>query len=223
MGGGLKKRCNMPVPDHKIKLSILILSIPSRNAKMIDLFNKVQAQVGALNERQSVELLVLMDNCSKSIADKRNDLLRASRGKYIAFLDDDDDVSEFYISALIESMNSSGSPDCITFNQHCLIDGDAMVVNFGIGHPHGELVRDQSGSLMDIKRPPYHMCLWKRELALSEKFNSVYGKNGQSTEDIDWLLRLYPKVKTEMHIDAILHYYIYNSKTSASLISRELQ
>ena len=87
----------MPVPDHKIKLSILILSIPSRNAKMIDLFNKVQAQVGALNERQSVEILVLMDNCSKSIADKRNDLLKASRGKYIAFLDDDDDVSEVYI------------------------------------------------------------------------------------------------------------------------------
>ena len=61
------------------------------------------------------------------------------------------------------------------------------------------------------------------ELALSEKFNSVYGKNGQSTEDFDWLLRLYPKTKTEMHIDAILHYYIYNSNTTASLVPRELQ
>lgn len=213
----------MPVPNHKIKLSVLMLSIPSRNAQMINLFNKLQAQIAALSERHSVELLVLTDNCSKSIADKRNDLLRASRGKYIAFLDDDDDVSDVYISSLIESTNSSDSPDCITFKQHCLIDGDGMVVNFGIGNPHGELVRDQSGSLMDIKRPPYHMCLWRRELALSEQFNSVYGKNGQSAEDIDWLLRLYPKIKTEIHIDAVLHYYIYNSKTTASLIPREFQ
>lgn len=213
----------MPVPDDKIKLSVLMLSIPSRNAQMINLFNKLQDQVAALSERHSVELLVLTDNCSKSIADKRNDLLRASRGKYIAFLDDDDDVSEVYISSLIASMNSSDSPDCITFKQYCLIDGEAMVVNFGIGHPHGELVRDQSGSLMDIKRPPYHMCLWRRELALSEQFNSVYGKNGQSTEDIDWLLRLYPKIKTEIHIDVVLHYYIYNSKTTASLVPREFQ
>ena len=213
----------MPVPNDKIKLSVLILSIPSRNSQMIGLFNKLQAQVAVLSECESVELLVLMDNCSKSIADKRNDLLRSARGKYIAFLDDDDDVGEDYIDALIGVIDSGNSPDCITFKQHCLIDGDSMIVNFGIGHPHGELVRDQSGSLMNIKRPPYHMCLWRRELALSEQFNSVYGKNGQSTEDIDWLLRLYPKTKTEFHIDAVLHCYIYNSKTTASLIPRDLQ
>jgi hypothetical protein len=213
----------MPVPNDKIKLSVLILSIPSRNSQMIGLFNKLQAQVAVLSECESVELLVLMDNCSKSIADKRNDLLRSARGKYIAFLDDDDDVGEDYIDALIGVIDSGNSPDCITFKQHCLIDGDSMIVNFGIGHPHGELVRDQSGSLMNIKRPPYHMCLWRRELALSEQFNSVYGKNGQSTEDIDWLLRLYPKIKSEIHIDAVLHRYIYSSKTTASLIPRERQ
>jgi glycosyltransferase involved in cell wall biosynthesis len=190
---------------------------------MIGLFNKLQAQVAVLSECESVELLVLMDNCSKSIADKRNDLLRSARGKYIAFLDDDDDVGEDYIDALIGVIDSGNSPDCITFKQHCLIDGDSMIVNFGIGHPHGELVRDQFGSLMNIKRPPYHMCLWRRELALSEQFNSVYGKNGQSTEDIDWLLRLYPKIKSEIHIDAVLHRYIYSSKTTASLIPRERQ
>ena len=213
----------MPVSNNYIKLSVLMLSIPSRNNQMIGLFNKLQAQVDFLSERQSVELLVLMDNFSKSIADKRNDLLRASRGEYVAFIDDDDDVSENYIAELIGAIDSGNSPDCITFKQHCLIDGDAMMVTFGIGNPHGEMVRGHSGSLMNIKRPPYHMCLWRRELALSEQFNPVYGKNGQSTEDIDWLLRLYPKTKTEIHVDAVLHHYIYNSKTTASLIPRELQ
>jgi hypothetical protein len=213
----------MPVPDNKIKLSVLMLSIPSRNAQMVFLFNKLQNQVAALSEPQSVELLVLTDNCSKSIADKRNDLLRASRGRYIAYLDDDDDVADGYFFKLIGCIDSHEFTDCITFKQHCLIDGQPMLVDFGIGNAHGELVRDQFGGFMDIKRPPYHMCLWKRELALSEDFKAVYSVNGQSTEDIDWLLRLYPKVQTETHIDAVLHYYIYNSKTTASVIPRELQ
>jgi hypothetical protein len=213
----------MPVPDDKIKLSVLMLSIPSRNLQMVFLFNKLQAQIADLAEPQNVELLVLIDNCSKSIADKRNDLLRASRGRYIAYLDDDDDVADGYFVKLIGCIDSHGFADCITFKQHCLIDGEPLLVDFGIGHPHGELVRGQSGGFMDIKRPPYHMCLWKRELALSENFKSVYSKNGQSTEDIDWLLRLYPKVQTEMHIDAVLHYYVYNRKTTASLIPREFQ
>jgi hypothetical protein len=94
-------------------------------------------------------------------------------------------------------------------------------VEFGIGNPHGQLWRDDEGFLGDIKRPPYHMCVWRRELAQSEQFNAVYSGNGQSSEDIDWLMRLYPKVQTEYHIDDALHGYIYNSKTTASLVPQD--
>jgi glycosyltransferase involved in cell wall biosynthesis len=212
----------MPVPASDIKFSVLILSIPERIDSMKAAVQQLQQQADATGQGKAVEILVLLDNRSKSISEKRNDLLRAARGKYVAFLDDDDAVSKDYMSAILKTIDEY-DVDCISFNQWCMINGEPMNVEFGIGNPHGHLWRDEDGMLGDIKRPPYHMCVRRREIAQSESFNPVYGANGQSTEDIDWLMRLYPKVQTEYHIPDALHGYIYNSQTTASLVPQEQQ
>ena len=213
----------MPVPANEIKFSVLILSIPSRNESLMAAMKQLQEQADATGQGKAVEILVLLDNRSKSIAEKRNDLLQAARGKYIAFLDDDDAISKEYMSKILAAIDEYDGVDCISFNQWCTINGEPMNVEFGIGNPHGHLWRDEDGFLGDIKRPPYHMCVWRREIAQSETFNPVYGANGQSSEDIDWLMRLYPKVQTEHHIPDALHGYIYNSQTTASLVPQDQQ
>lgn len=213
----------MPVPASEIKFSVLILSIPSRNESLMAAMKQLQEQADATGQGKAVEILVLLDNRSKSIAEKRNDLLQAARGKYIAFLDDDDAISKEYMSKILAAIDEYDGVDCISFNQWCTINGEPMNVEFGIGNPHGHLWRDEDGFLGDIKRPPYHMCVWRREIAQSETFNPVYGANGQSSEDIDWLLRLYPKVQTEHHIPDALHGYIYSSQTTTSLVPQEQQ
>jgi len=213
----------MPVSASEIKFSVLILSIPSRNESLMAAMKQLQEQADATGQGKAVEILVLLDNRSKSISEKRNDLLQAARGKYIAFLDDDDAVSKEYMSKILAAIDKHDGVDCISFNQWCTINGEPMNVEFGIGNPHGHLWRDEDGFLGDIQRPPYHMCVWRREIAVTEKFNPVYGENGQSTEDIDWLMRLYPKVQTEHHIPDALHGYIYSSQTTASLVPQEQQ
>lgn len=213
----------MPVQSSEIKFSILMLSIPERIESMKCAVTHLQEQADATGNGKCVEILVLLDNKSKSISEKRNDLLKMARGRYVAFLDDDDAVNKDYMSKILEAIDMNMDVDCISFNQWCSINGEPMNVEFGIGNPHGHLWRDNAGFLGDIKRPPYHMCVWKRELAQSESFNSVYGANGQSSEDIDWLMRLYPKVQTEHHINDALHGYIYNSKTTASLVPQDQQ
>lgn len=212
----------MPVPASEIKFSILLLSIPSRFESMKAAVTHLQEQADATGQGKSVEILVLLDNKSKSISEKRNDLLNISRGKYIAFLDDDDAVSKDYMSKILKAIDEN-DVDCISFNQWCSLDGEPMDVEFGIGNPHGQMWRDEDGFLGDIKRPPYHMCVWRREIAVTEMFKPVYGANGQSSEDIDWLMRLYPKIQTEYHIPDALHGYIYNSKTTASLVPQDQQ
>ena len=212
----------MPVPASEIKFSILMLSIPERIPSMTSAVKHLQEQADALGQGKAVEILVLLDNRSKSISEKRNDLLQMARGKYIAFLDDDDAVSKDYLSKILTAIDEN-DVDCISFNQWCSINGEPMDVEFGIGNPHGQLWRDEDGFLGDIKRPPYHMCLWRREIAQSEAFNPVYGANGQSSEDIDWLLRLYPKIQTEHHIEDALHGYIYSSQTTTSLVPQDEQ
>ena len=213
----------MPVPSNEIKFSILILSIPERIDSMKAAVTHLQEQADATGQPKSVEILVMLDNRSKSISEKRNDLLIAARGKYIAFLDDDDAVSKDYMSKILQAIDTHDGVDCISFNQWCSLDGEPMDVEFGIGNPHGQLWRDEEGFLGNIKRPPYHMCLWRRDLAITEDFRPMYGSNGQSSEDIDWLMRLYPKIQTEHHIPDALHGYIYNSKTTASLVPQEQQ
>lgn len=209
----------MPVSASEILLSVLVLSIPSRFEKVMSLVSTLQEQLG---DRRSVEILVFTDNRSQTISDKRNVLLHAARGKFVCFLDDDDGISKDYIDQLLECISANPSADCISFNQWCNIDGEPMTVEFGMGNPHGQLWRDEDGFLGDIKRPPYHMCLFRREIAQSEDFMQMQGKNGQSYgEDIDWLMRLYPKIQTEAHIDTVLHRYIYNSKTTTSLVPQE--
>ena len=213
----------MPVPASETKFSVLILSIPSRNESLMAAMKQLQEQADATGQGKAVEILVLLNNRSKSIAEKRNDLLQAARGKYIAFLDDDDAISKEYMSKILAAIDEHDGVDCISFNQWCSINGEPMNVEFGIGNPHGHLWRDEDGFLGDIKRPPYHMCVWRREIAQSETFNPVYGANGQSSEDIDWLMRLYPKVQTEHHIPDALHGYIYSSQTTTSLVPQEQQ
>ena len=212
----------MPVPASEIKFSILMLSIPERIESMTAAVKHLQEQADAVGQGKAVEILVLLDNRSKSISEKRNDLLQMARGKYIAFLDDDDAVSKDYMSKILTAIDEN-DVDCISFNQWCSINGEPMDVEFAIGNPHGQLWRDEDGFLGNIKRPPYHMCLWRSEIAKSEPFNPVYGANGQSSEDIDWLLRLYPKIQTEHHIDDSLHGYIYSSETTTSLVPQEQQ
>jgi len=209
----------MPVPASEIKFSILMLSIPERIESMKAAVTHLQEQADATGQGKAVEIFVLLDNRSKTISEKRNDLLQMARGNYVAFMDDDDAVSKDYMSSILKAIDEHNGVDCISFNQWCSIDGEPMDVEFGIGNPHGQLWRDEDGFLGDIKRPPYHMCVWRREVAQSEPFNQMIGENGQSyAEDIDWLLRLYPKVQTEHHIPDALHGYIYNSKTTTSLV-----
>jgi glycosyltransferase involved in cell wall biosynthesis len=199
----------MPTPPNQILLSVLILSIPSRLEKcLIPTYNRLLEQIG--NET-CVEVLTLVDNKSMSIGEKRQALIQSARGKWVAFLDDDDAVSEDYISTLIETLGNNPA-DVITFEQHCTVNGKEFKVDFRMGNPHEGLKHNPDGSLGDIKRPPYHMCVWAAKIAKNIPFRAVsYG------EDIDWCSRMYPFVTSETHLDKVLHYYQYDDRTSESI------
>ena len=113
----------MPVPASEIKFSILMLSIPERIESMTAAVKHLQEQADAVGQGKAVEILVLLDNRSKSISEKRNDLLQIARGKYIAFLDDDDAVSKDYMSKILTAIDEN-DVDCIRS-----ISGAALTAN----------------------------------------------------------------------------------------------
>jgi glycosyltransferase involved in cell wall biosynthesis len=209
----------MPKNKDDIKFSVLMLSIPSRLDKYRVLQDKLLDQIG---DREDVEVICVIDNKSLHIWEKRNELLRMARGTHIAWLDDDDDVADNYIERLTETIEANPNADVISFNQDCYLDGIHARVFLKMGNPHEAVVPVSDGysqGFKDTRRPPYHFNVWKRTLAQSEPFRSMYHPTtGQSCEDIEWLSRLYPKVEESVSLDDFLHIYQWSSKETESIV-----
>lgn len=202
----------MAVAKDDILFTIMILSIPSRLEKLQELYDNLQDQMG---DRTDVEVLCLVDNKSMTIGEKRNVVLQAARGKFVACLDDDDTISDDYIEKICD--NLSDEVDVLCFEQHCMINGEEVMVSFDMRHPGNDgLRRGSDGKLVDMKRLPWHMCVWKSTIAKETHF-----KDESWGEDWDWCSRMIPKVNKQVKLFDVLHYYQYSDDESESLQYRD--
>lgn len=184
-----------------ILLSVLIPAIPNRFEKAQRLFKKLSA----LSDGMEIEVLCLFDNKKRSVGLKRDALVQIAAGKYLTFVDDDDDVYDDYIGKIIEAINNFKDADVIVFNEHVRINGgNIFTVRFGIEYENQQC-RQVDGKWIDITRKPFHSCVWRSEIAKSEHFpDASYG------EDWHWCKRLIPKVKRQHRIDLVLSKYVFD-------------
>ena len=176
----------------QIAFSILTPAVPSRLGQLAELCRELSGQIGD----GPVEHLVLLDNKRRSVGEKRDALLRAARGEYVAFVDDDDAVSEDYVRAILEKVRFR--PDVITFRQRAIINGVSGEIEFGLGHPNEPF---NPGRI--AKRNAWHVCAWRRALAICSSFPPTnYGEDWAFAEKLCALDGLRAE-----HIDRTLHYY----------------
>jgi hypothetical protein len=187
-----------------ISLSILTPSVPERiESNLIPLLNKIKKQIGDL----PIEHLVLIDNKKRSIGYKRDSLVKTAKGKYLAFVDDDDDISDDYVSELYDAITKN-NVDVITFDQYCYVNNNGVsVINFSLNNKENEVYRPNS----KIKRMPFHVCAWKTKIAQRYDFVDL-----NYSEDWYWCEHLLKETKTEFHINKILHSYIYSDATTTT-------
>ena len=193
----------------KPKLSILIPSTPNRVAnKMLKLFTSLEEQVAKLSNPDDVELLVFLDNKRRSIGYKRESLLYIARGDFVAFMDDDDVVHDFYIEEAIKAINVNSDVDVITFKEYIYINNSPRYeLTFELGYPKNDSVQ-----IPNAKRPPWHCCFWKRKLAQKYHFpDLMYG------EDWAWASEINKEARTSYHIDKFMRTYIYNDKVTEAI------
>lgn len=180
-------------------LSVLTPSVPSRLEKVARLARFIETMHGS----QNVEHLIFTDNKRRSVGAKRQALLDMARGRYVAFVDDDDDIAGDYIAKLLPRIQAG--PDVVTFKQTATINGVA-----------GEIVFDAAQAVDEpwkaggvARRRPWHVCAWRRELAQQGVFTEVnYG------EDAAWVNQVAPLARTQIHIPEVLHFYNHSSATT---------
>ncbi len=182
-----------------IKLSILVPSIPSRFESFHRIFAKLKLQA----EGRQVEILGLVDNKKRSIGAKRDALVQASKGEYVAFVDDDDNVTDDYIVKLLQAVGER--PDVITFKQKAISDGEECIVDFDLHYK----VNEPFVPGATIKRRPFHVCAFRGDIARRYHFpDKMYG------EDWAWAEQVLKDVKTQVKIDKVIHYYVFDSKVT---------
>jgi hypothetical protein len=178
------------------QLSILIPSVPSRTSKMIALMDKLQILIGDKN----IEILCLIDNKTKSIGEKRDNLVQASTGKYIVFLDDDDDIT--HLNSVYSATHFNF--DVITFkSQRINADGSIstrtrnLKLSMDTKSNENELESDFQTRLL-------HNCAWHNKF---KKFHFPFVNEG---EDIGWEKQFQNLVQTEYFVNEVIYKYNAN-------------
>ena len=183
-----------------MKLSILTSTIPGRELQLAELIARLEAQIGSL----PVEHLILCDNMRRSIGAKRQALADIARGEYIAFVDDDDDISSDYVASLLEAIKTGA--DVITFRQKAIYNGLESEVHFGINN------QDEPFNAGGItRRAPWHVCAWRRDVVA----DCIFGETNYG-EDLIWARQARQRIRTGFHIDSILHIYRHDAATTAA-------
>jgi len=181
-----------------MKLSILTPTIPGRESQLAELQAKIASQGG------SVEHLALCDNRTRSIGAKRQALADIARGEYIAFVDDDDDIEDDYVSSILAAIESGA--DCITFDQRAIYNGQESTISFGVKNDDEQF---KPGGI--TLRAPWHVCAWKRDKVAGCLFGeSNYG------EDLIWCNQARKRIRTGYHIESVLHTYRHDAATTAA-------
>jgi glycosyltransferase involved in cell wall biosynthesis len=154
-----------------------------------------------------VEIIGLFDNKKRSVGEKRQDLLNLAKGKYLVFIDDDDRISDDYISSIITAMNMYPDTDCIVFDCICCIENSSLkkLCKYGIEFEYGDI---NNGT--EWRGKPAHTMVYKSSIAKAHLYNSVnFG------EDIDWVVRACKDIKHQTRIDKVLYYYDCQEKTTS--------
>lgn len=188
-----------------IDLSILVCSVHTRYDTFLPKIQKqLYEQYAALSpaDQARVEIIVLTDNKKIMLGAKRNHLVEIAQGKYIQFVDDDDRVSDDFISELLKATETG--VDCIVFT--------AMVSMNGEDPKPCYYSKD---NMVDFNKPkayyriPNHICCIRKDVSIQSSFPNIkYG------EDAGYAKVLLPHIHTEHKIDKVLYYYDYNAATT---------
>lgn len=191
-------------------LSILIPTLPNRIDCYYKLIKKLNHQIILNNYQNIIQIISFLDTKEFTVGKKRNFLLNNAVGNYVVFIDDDDDISEDYLTQIIEATQSNA--DCITFLGEYITPMEKKDFNISIIH------KSNYENTEYYFRLPNHICPIKKEIALSSMFTDKnFGEDSDYSEKVNKL------IKNEYHIAKKLYFYIFNENTSQTLPSNKNQ
>lgn len=175
-------------------LTILIPTLPVREKYLQRLLNILLPQVTDL----PVEISIDADT-SCQIGRKRNNMMATAHGEYVAWIDDDDRISENYINLVLAGI--------FTLPTHCSLVGEITFDGkkpkpFYHSTDYDTYWEDEKG----YYRHPNHLNTIRRDLAIQVPF-----PDWQLSEDTNFAVGIKNKglLTNEYKIPEMIYYYDY--------------
>jgi len=155
--------------------SVLIPTISGREASAQRLIQSLHEKTKRICPELRMEICMDFDNREISIGAKRHKLLQAARGKYMAFIDDDDEITDAYIEDLWQ---------CIQNGYHVMrLRGQINPYTFT--HSIENKLTDPMARGDVFIRPPNHLNPMMTDVAKLISF-----KDATRGEDLEWTIQL---------------------------------
>lgn len=181
-------------------MTFLIPTIAGRETSLQNLMTSIHEKMNRLAPGLRYKINLAFDNRDMSVGLKRQNLLQNAEGKYSAFIDDDDDITDAYVEDLVQTIQGSypvmrlrGRIDPYTFTHSLenkltspMAEGDVFL------------------------RPPNHLNPMLTDVGKFISFgDAVRG------EDLDWTIRMARSgfLTHEYRSDDSRIHYIYNMGT----------
>ena len=184
--------------------SIGILTLPQRKEKLDKLLWYLE-YIMPYGYNHRVEIIINEDDGTKSVGQKRNEVLDKAKGKYISFIDDDDIVQSCYLSKICMKLDKD-LYDGIGFWGIYYVS-ENPVMQFNHANVNGGHFKKDGKQF----RPLNHLNPVRTKIAREIRFPD---KN--FAEDADYCDRLLASglVKEEFVFDEVMYHYLFDPKTT---------
>ena len=187
----------------KKKLTITIATIPKRKPLFDSLMNELKRQISTFGYEDEVEILFDSDD-DRFLGTKRKLMLEKAQGLFTCAIDDDDQISEFYLYHLISAINQDETVDCLAINGFITTNGQDERKWFISCHYEDWFEKDKI-----YYRTPNHICPIRTDIARLVDFQDVdWG------EDYPFSQNIKPFLKRETPVPEPIYWYRYNTEES---------
>lgn len=188
----------------QILWTIGILHLPKRHASYRALITELSNQIERSNAKDLVEIITEVDNGETSVGKKRNNVIDKAKGEYVCFIDDDDMITEVYVSETLNALKTK--PDVVELVGFLPKYNLPFIHNLNCG---GHFKKDGTQF-----RTPNHLNTIKTEIARQVRYPEI-----SHGEDQDYSHRLWNSglMKTEALIGKRMYIYQFNPSTSETV------
>jgi len=194
---------NTNVESTPLILTITIASVSLRKKLLTSLLLELERQISENNLQDEVEILI-DDDDDKFLGTKRKEMVAKAKGLFTCAIDDDDWISDDYITQIVNAIKNNPDVDCLS------IQG---IISFnGLNEKKWKIscaYEDWSEDEDYYYRTPNHICPIKTQFVKIANFDDVsWG------EDYSFSKRIKSYLSNEIAIDKPIYYYKYDTENS---------